>query len=76
MFPNAPLNLPAGSRMEAQDAAAYVDPRLRTSESACSLFSVLLNVLSAARLVKDYKALKCAFCKSVLGFRCHVTAVG
>lgn len=56
MFPNAPLNLPAGSRMEAQDAAAYVDPRLRTSESACSLFSVLLNVLSAARLVKDYKA--------------------
>lgn len=40
------------------------------------MFSVLPNVLSAARLVKDYKALKCAFCKAALGFRCHVTTAG
>lgn len=38
-----------------------------------SMFSILLNLWSAARLVKDYKALKYAYCKSVLSFLCHVT---
>lgn len=38
-----------------------------------SMFSVLLKLWSAACLVKDYRALKHVFCKSVLGFLCHVT---